>query len=347
MLTNLCGMVSNSHLCKIRKAGAEGDRSMGDGGDESNLYSPAAARDEEEEAEMIEDALCPPDDEVEVALAQLIGMDALKNQIRGIRRTLEMEGTNKMVPRHIALVGNTGTNMDIVSRALIPLLFKMGAVKTRNSIEASREDFIDRKSEARTVLRTRKILEKSSGGVLFINDVSTLLPSTARPRGRDHGAAALREIARTLSSGSPLVIMTGSPVHIQRILSSDIGFKGHFLTRLELPDPIPSQIARMFMSRLNSKGLVAGEGLTIKYLAELIANNTDEDWRVDRNIADLLLQGVRSEMRKRQLSSDDVSRQSMSPMRLISPGSQRIPSLKPEEIYVSVEDVQNAIVNGM
>lgn len=332
---------------QIRKAGAEGDRVLGDGGDESSIYSPAAARDEEEEAEMIEDALCPPDDDVEVALAQLIGMDSLKNQIRGLRRTLEMEGNNKLIPRHMALVGNTGTNMDIIARTLIPLLHKMGAVKNSNVVEATREDFIDRKSEARTVFRSRKILEKASGGVLFINDAASLLPSTARPRARDHGAAALREIARVLPSGNPLVIMTGSSRNVQRILSSDIGFKGHFLTRLELPDPTPSQIARMFMSKLSIKGLVAGEGLTIKYLSDLIASNTDEEWRLDRNVAELLLQGVRSEMRKRQQSADDTSRQSMSPMKLITPGSQRMPSLSPEEVYVSVEDVQNAIVNGM
>jgi hypothetical protein len=322
-------------------------RGMG-AGDESALYSPAAgAADDEEEAQMIEDALCPPDDEIEVALSQLIGNDALKNQIRGLRRTLEMEGSNRIVPRHMAIVGNIGTNMDIIARTLVPLLYKMGAVKTPNVVEASREDFIDRKSEARTVFKTRRILEKASGGVLFIDEAYTLLPSTARPRGRDHGAAALREIARSLPSGSPLVLMTGSPKELQRILSSEIGFKGHFLTRLELPDPTPSQIARQFISKLSKKGLVAGEGLTVKYLAELIENNTDEEWRVDRNMAELLVQGVRSEMRKRQTVADDTSRHSMSPMKLITPGSQRMPSLKPEEIYVSVEDVQNAIVNGM
>lgn len=318
---------------------------LGDSGDEAALYSGA---DEEEEAQQIEDALCPPDDEIEMALSQLIGMEALKNQIRGLRRTLEMDGAaTRVTPRHLALVGNQGTNMETIARTLVPLLYKMGAVKTPNFVETGRNDLVDRKSEARTVFKTRRVLEKSSGGVLFINDCYSLLPSTARPRARDHGGAALREVARTLSSGSPLVIMTGSPRDVQRILSSDIGFKGHFLTRLELPDPTPSQIARQFMAKLGEKGLVSGEGLTVKYLAELIENNTDEDWRIDRNMADLLLQGVRSEMRKRQQQSDDTSRASMSPMKLITPGSQRMPSLKPEEIYVSVEDVQNAIVNGM
>lgn len=297
---------------------------------------------------MIEDAICPPDDDIETALAGIIGLEAVKNQIRGLRRTIEMEGGTGKASRHLAFVGNPGTGKATVARALAPILYKIGAVKTPNVVEAGREDFIDRRGEAKTVFKTRKVLEAASGGVLFINEAYTLLPSTARPRTRDHGAAALREVARTLPSGNPLVILTGTQPDLQRILASDIGFKGHFLTRVEFVDPSPSQIARMFMAKLSQKGLVPGVGLTTDFLAELIENNTDEDWRLDRNgrMADLLLEGVRTEMRKRSLS-DEQSRGSVSPIKMLSPGTQRMPAYTPEEVFVTVEDVQNAFVNGM
>ena len=226
-------------------------------------------------------------------------------------------------------------------------LIRMHTNQNSTVVEVSRDDMIDRKSEARTIFKSRKVLEKAAGGVIFINEAYTLLPSRARPRARDHGGAALREIARSLPKGSPLIIMSGNPKDLQRILTSEIGFKGHFLTRLELPDPTSQQIARTFMSKLNSKGLIAGEGVSIPYLAELIETNTDEDWRLDRQVSDLLLQGVRAEMRKRLQISDDESRSSISLMRLMLCATQGMPSKKPEEIYVSVEDLQNAIVNGM
>lgn len=322
---------------------------MGEGADESSMYNRADTRDEEDEAQLIEEALCPPDDDVEVALSKIIGLEAVKNQVRGLRRTLEMESSNRIVPRHMTFLGNSGTGKTTVARMLVPILYKMGAVKTPNFVEAGREDFVDKKSEARTIFKTRKLLEKASGGVLYIDEAYTMLPSTGRPRGRDHGAAALREIARSLPSGSPMVILTGASLELQRILSSDIGFKGHFLTRIEFPDPSPSQVSRMFMAKLSQKGLVAGDGLTVPYLAELIEHNTDEEWRHDRNgrMSDLLLQGVRSEMRRRLQANDETSRMSISPMKLLLPGAQRIPSFTPEEVFVTVEDVQNAIVNGM
>lgn len=308
--------------------------------------------DEELEAQIIEESLCPPDDLVEQSLAGMVGLSAVKNQIRGLRRTLELQmqsGGAGYSPRHLAFVGNPGTGKTTVARMLVDILYDIGAIKTRNFVQAGREELIDKKSEARTVFKVRKTLERAQGGVLFIDEVYTLMPSTARPRGRDHGAAALRELSRALPSGSPLVILTGAPLDLQRILSSEIGFKGHFLTRIEFSDSTPEQIARIFMSKLNEKGLVAGEGVTVDYLTELIQSNTEPEWRSERNgrIADLLLTGVRAEIKKRAIFDDTATKGTLSPMKILSPGTSRMPAYTPEEVFVTVEDVQNAIVTGL
>jgi len=286
----------------------------------------------------------------------LIGLQTVKNQIRGLRRTLEVEAAagaganaNRVFSMHMAFVGNPGTGKSTVARKMVNMLYEMGAVKTRNFMQVCRDDFIDRKSEARTVFKTRRVLEQAAGGVLVVDEAYTLLPSAARPRGRDHGAAALRELARTLPTGNPLVILTGTPLDLQRVLSSDIGFKGHFLTRIEFPDPTAEQIARIFMAKLSEKGLVAGEGVTVEYLADLITQNTDAEFRSERNgrIADLLITGVRGEIRKRVVWDDAASRGTLSPIKILSPGTSRMPVFSPEEVFVTVEDVQNTIVNGM
>lgn len=291
---------------------------------------------------------------MEVALSDLIGLTSVKNQIRGLRRTIELESTSlngrlSSVPRHIAFVGSPGTGKTTVALRMVDILYEIKAVKTRNFMLVGRDELIDRKSEARTVFKTRKVLDRAANGVLIIDEAYTLLPSTARPRGRDHGAAALREIARSLPTGNPLIIMIGAPLDLQRVLSSDIGFKGNFVTRIEFPNPTPEQIARIFMSKMEDKGLVAGEGVTVEYIAELITSNTDLEWRDERNgrIADLMIVGVRSEIKKRQIWDDTASKGSLSPIRVLSPGSSRMPVFKPEEVFVTVEDIQNAIVNGM
>jgi ankyrin repeat protein len=313
---------------------------------------PPGSSDEEIDAQLIEESLCPPDDPVEVALAGVIGCSAVKNQIRGLRRTIEIAaatGEVSKIPRHLAFIGNPGTGKTMVARKMVNILRNVGAIQSLNFVEVGREDLIDKKSEARTVFKTRKVLERAAGGVLFVDEAYTLLPSTARPRGRDHGAAALREIARALPGGNPLVILTGAPLDLQRVLSSDIGFKGHFLTRIEFPDATPLQIAHMFMAKLSEKGLMPAQGVTPQYLGELIKSNTEAEWRQERNgrIADLLLLGVRAEVKKRAVWDDTASKGSLSPMKILSPGSSRMPAFAPEEVFVNVEDIQNAIVNGM
>lgn len=307
----------------------------------------------EEETQLIEDALCPPDDEVELALSKLVGLEAVKNQIRGLRRTMELQkitpGASQNIPMHLALEGNAGVGKSTVAGILAKILFDLGVVRSKSFVRCGREDLIDRKSEARTIFKTRRVLDAAKNGVLVLDEAHTLLPSAARPRGRDHGGAALREIARALPTGNPLVIVTGSALDLQRILSSEIGFKGYFLTRIEFPDPSPEQIARMFLSKMAEKGLISGDGVTVEYLAELLRTNTDEEWRLERNgrISELLLNGVRAELKKRINFNDDASKVSISPIKLMSPGTPKMPAFTPEEIFVTVEDIQNAIVSGM
>ena len=106
------------------------------------------------------------------------------------------------------------------------MFHEIGVFRLQKYVQCGRDDLIDRKSEARTIFKTRRMLDAAKNGVLVLDETYTLLPSVARPRGRDHGGAALREIARVLPTGNPLIIVTGTALDLQRILSSEIGFKG-------------------------------------------------------------------------------------------------------------------------
>lgn len=341
-----------SLLEEVRKAAEEERRGVD--GDESSLNRADSIRDEEEEMQLIEDSLLPPDDEVELMLSKIIGLESLKNQIRGMRRTIEMDkfgagNSSRTLPKHIALVGNPGCGKTFISNLLMQIMHKIGAVPTPNMYSASRDDLIDRKSEARTVMKTRRVLERARGGVLFVDEAYTLLPSVARPRGRDYGPAALRELARGLSSGSPLVILAGYSADLQRVLAAEIGFKGNFLTRFEIPDPSTKEISRMFFSKLIQKGFVPSEGLTINYVAQMLENNTQEEWRAERNgyIADLMVNAVRIELKNKMVGGDAFSKESVSPRKLLAQPGQKLPVNSVEEVLVNAEDVQNAVMNGL
>lgn len=302
---------------------------------------------EDDEAKQIEDSLVPPDDPVEVALAQLIGLDAIKNQIRGLRRTIEVDRLRGLVPgqcdrpRHIILTGNPGCGKTFASRLILPLLYKIGAVASDNIIEAGRSELVDGRSEERTMEKTTRVLERARGGVLFVDEIYSLLPSNGRSGSQDHGPAALKVLAENLTTGDPLIVLSGYSIDLQRIVSSDIGFKNNFLLRIELPDPTPFELARMVASKLGQKGYVLGEGLTARYISDAI-ESMGEDWRAERNgrVADDLVHAVKMELKKKSTSGNDLG--TMSPAM-----SSRMPILTPDEVTVTVEDFQNAFRNGL
>ena len=300
---------------------------------------------EEDEAKQIEDSLVPPDDPVEVALSHVVGLDAVKNQIRGLRRTIEADHLphphHHHRPRHFILTGNPGCGKTYAARLLLPLLHRIGAVPTDRCVEVGRDDLVDSRSEGRTVEKTKRVLERARGGALFVDEIYHLLPSNGRTGSQDHGPAALRVLAESLPGGDPLVVLAGYALDLQRIVSSDIGFKGKFLLRLELPDPTPFELARMVAAQLGRRGYVLGEGLTPRYIADAISSMGDE-WCIDRNgrVADDLVHSIRMEMRRKATSGNDLG--------TLSPAmSSRAPIVMPEEVIVTVEDFQNAFRNGI
>ncbi|EED94530.1 predicted protein, partial [Thalassiosira pseudonana CCMP1335] len=196
---------------------------------------------------------------------QIIGLDAIKNQVRGLRRTIEVERLRGLAPGesvrplHFALTGNPGCGKTYAARLLLPLMYKIGAATTESIVEVGRDDLVDARSEERTIEKTMKVLERAKGGVLFIDEIYTLLPSHGRQGSQDHGPAALKVLSEALPQGDPLIILAGYSLDLQKVVSSDIGFKGRFLLRMELPDPTPFELARMVASKLGRKGFVLGE----------------------------------------------------------------------------------------
>jgi len=233
----------------------------------------------------------------------------------------------------------------------MPLFYKIGAVEHPRFVEATREDLVDSRSKQKTLLKTRQLLASAAGGVLFVDEAYTLLPSDARKNSLDHGAIALREISKSLPKGDPLVILAGYPADSELLMASDIGFRGNFLLKIEFPDLTPTQLAQVFFLKLHAKGLVPGDSMTVNYLSSLFERFTKEEWISDRNgyIADNLLNAVRFEIKKRRINELETNSIALgrSPIKLSPPGSNTISNFGPDDIIVTTEDVKNALERGL
>ena len=121
------------------------------------------------------------------------------------------------------------------------------------------------------------------------------------------------------------------------------------MTRIEIPDQTVYEIARMFFSKMIQKCLIPGEGLTIQFVANMMESNMEDEWKAERNghIADLLLKAVRTELKNKLVGGDAFSKESVSPRKLLAQPGQKLPINTVEEILVTCEDVQSAIVGGL
>ncbi len=308
-----------------------------------------------------QEEVIPALDEVERQLDKIVGLEDIKHQVRGMRRTIELgrgilDGVERELPPHLYLVGSPGSGKTFVARILGEILWRIGAVKNDVFLEVGRTELVEA-TEAKTIEKTKKILRRAKGGILFVDEAYTLLPSAAR-RGigqSDHGSAALRTIAEALPQNDPLVILAGYSSDLQVIITNNaLGFKNSFLLQLELPDMAPDLMSRLFMAMAKSKGIVFAEGVTQDYVATLLERNTSLEWRSFRNgrVSEMLLNSVRRTIKMRNEKNLISSRgRSLSPARsvvpVLSPISHKLPVAAPEDVIATVEDLQQAIALGL
>lgn len=274
-----------------------------------------------------------PRDRVEDLLSSIVGLEHVKSQVRGIRRSAEISDLREsLMPsvghrgpspmaliapgladdagrpsaNHMVFVGNPGTGKTAVARLLAKAYHELGLLRKPKFLEVERMDLVGRDREM-TILKTREVLEEARGGILFIDEAYTMGMATRRNR-LDTGNDAIAEIVRSMDESAkngneshPLIVLAGFPVEMQAFLSYHSQLRKKFPLTFEFPDYTCEELARIFVDLCDAKGFDLDDDLTEDAIADLLEQETTSAWRSDRNgvISELLLSGARTEIRKR------------------------------------------------
>ena len=248
---------------------------------------------------------------------ELIGLKPVKTRIREIASLLLIERIRKRmnlttdVPTlHMSFTGNPGTGKTTVALRIAGILHRLGFVRRGHVVSVTRDELVGQYI-GHTAPKTKEVLKKAMGGVLFIDEAYYLY----RPDNeRDYGQEAIEILLQVMESQREdlVVILAGYGDRMDKFFASNPGFRSRIAHHIDFPDYSGDEllaIAELMLHDMNYKFSDEAREAFIRYIAARVTQPLFSNARSIRNALD------RMRLRKanrivadldRMLDADDV-----------------------------------------
>ena len=156
----------------------------------------------------------------------LVGLRPVKTRIREIAALLLVESARRGMgigadapPLHMSFTGNPGTGKTTVARRMADVLHRLKYIRRNHVVTVSRDDLVGQYI-GHTAPKTKEVLKKAMGGVLFIDEAYYLY----RPENeRDYGQEAIEILLQVMEDNRDdlVVIMAGYKDRIDTFFKSN------------------------------------------------------------------------------------------------------------------------------
>ena len=235
---------------------------------------------------------------VEAVLAkldrELVGLKPVKTRIREIASLLVVERvrrklalTSDVPTLHMSFTGNPGTGKTTVALRMADLLHRLGFVRRGHLVSVTRDDLVGQYI-GHTAPKTKEILKKAMGGVLFIDEAYYLY----RPENeRDYGQEAIEILLQVMENQREdlVVILAGYADRMERFFQSNPGFRSRIAHHVEFPDYGEAEllsIAELMLTQLNFKFSKSAREAFVSYVAARKTQPMFSNGRSIRNALD-------------------------------------------------------------
>ena len=172
---------------------------------------------------------------------ELIGLKPVKTRIREIASLLLIERVRKQIgltseipTLHMSFTGNPGTGKTTVALRIASILHKLGFVRRGQVVSVTRDELVGQYI-GHTAPKTKEVLKKAMGGVLFIDEAYYLY----RPDNeRDYGQEAIEILLQVMESQREdlVVILAGYGDRMDQFFASNPGFRSRIAHHIDFPD---------------------------------------------------------------------------------------------------------------
>jgi SpoVK/Ycf46/Vps4 family AAA+-type ATPase len=193
---------------------------------------------------------------------------------------------------HLVFSGNPGTGKTTVARIISKIYFNLGFLSKGHLTETDRAGLVGQ-YVGETAIKTKDVIEKSKGGVLFIDEAYSLTPDK---NSNDFGKEAIDTLLKYMEDyrNDLVVIVAGYPELMGDFLKSNPGLKSRFNNFIDFEDYNPEELYQILIGMCNKEQYKLSQSAK-KILKEHftnIYNNRDNYYgnaREVRNIFELLI----------------------------------------------------------
>jgi probable Rubsico expression protein CbbX len=172
---------------------------------------------------------------------ELVGLAPVKTRVREIAALLLVEKLRRSVgleaaapSLHMSFTGNPGTGKTTVALRMAAILHGLGYVRKGHLVAVTRDDLVGQ-FIGHTAPKTKEVLKRALGGVLFIDEAYYL----HRPENeRDYGQEAIEILLQVMENQRDdlVVILAGYRDRMERFFSSNPGMASRIAHHIDFPD---------------------------------------------------------------------------------------------------------------
>lgn len=223
-------------------------------------------------AEFIESGVKDVLDELD---RSLVGLAPVKRRIKETAALLLVERARKRLglahetpTLHMSFSGNPGTGKTTVALRMADLLHRLGYIRKGHLVSVTRDDLVGQYI-GHTAPKTKEILKKAMGGVLFIDEAYYLY---RQENERDYGQEAIEILLQVMERQRDdfVVILAGYADRMDRFFESNPGFRSRIAHHIDFPDYTDDELLRIAEATLNNQNYcfdVEGRAAMEQYIA--------------------------------------------------------------------------------
>jgi probable Rubsico expression protein CbbX len=205
---------------------------------------------------------------------ELIGLKPVKTRIREIAALLlvdrlrkQFELTSETPTLHMSFTGNPGTGKTTVAVRMGEILKRLGYVREGHLVTVTRDDLVGQYI-GHTAPKTKEVIKKAMGGVLFIDEAYYLYKPENE---RDYGQESIEILLQVMENNRDdlVVVLAGYKDKMDRFFMSNPGMRSRIAHHVDFPDYGADElmaIAKLMLAAQNYRFSAEAEKAFAQYI---------------------------------------------------------------------------------